>query len=89
MKRINWKVLNCAFWIEFVLSYALPFSVHDGSQYKVGFPIPFLTFHNGIIGVNPLMSMHLNPLTLLIDGIIIYLIIEFGAKIYHNYLQYR
>lgn len=82
MKRINWKVLNCAFWIEITLSYVLPFSVHGSSQYRVGFPIPFLTIHNGNIGVNPLMSMHLNPLSLLIDGIIIYLIIGLAVKIY-------
>lgn len=84
MKRINWKVLNCAFWIEITLSYVLPFSVHDSSQYRVGFPIPFLTIHNGNIGVNPLMSMHLNPLPLLIDGIIIYLIIGLGVKTYNK-----
>lgn len=82
MKRINWKVLNCAFWIEITLSYVLPFSVHGSSQYRVGFPIPFLTIHSGNIGVNPLMSMHLNPLSLLIDGIIIYFIIGLVVKIY-------
>lgn len=82
MKRINWKVLNCAFWIEITLSYVLPFSVHGSSQYRVGFPIPFLTIYNGNMGVNPLMSMHLNPLSLLIDGIIIYLIIGLVVKIY-------
>lgn len=81
MKRINWKVLNCAFWIEITLSYVLPFSVHGSSQYRVGFPIPFLTIHDGNIGVNPFMSMHLDPLSLLIDGIIIYLIIGLAVKI--------
>lgn len=81
MQRINWKILNYAFWIEIVLSYVLPFSVQGSSQYRVGFPIPFLTIHNGSISVNPLMSMHLDPLALLIDGIIIYLIIGFGIKV--------
>lgn len=82
MKRINWKILNYAFWIEIVLSYVLPFSVDGSSQYGVGFPIPYLTIYNGRIGVNPLMSMHLNPIALLIDGIIIYLIIGLGVKVY-------
>lgn len=84
MKRINWKVLNCALWIEVVLSYVLPFSVHSASQYKVGFPIPYLTIYIGNIRINPLMSMHLNPLPLLIDGIIIYLIIGLGVKTYNK-----
>ena len=84
MKRINWNIFNCAFWIEIVLSYILPFTVHNGSQYKVGFPISFLSIHNGSMGINPLMSMHLNPLALLIDGIIIYLSIGLGIKVYNK-----
>lgn len=82
MEKINWKIINCAFWIEFILSYFLPFTVRGSSQYEVGFPIPFLTIYNGSIGVNPLMSMHLNPLSLLINGMIIYLIIGLGIKAY-------
>lgn len=89
MKKINGKILNYAFWIEIILSYVLPFSVHDSSQYSIGFPMPFLTIHNGNIGISPLMSMHLNPLTLMINGIIIYFIIGLGIKVYFRYLQYR
>lgn len=85
MKRINWKILNYAFWTELILSYVLPFTVHGNSQYRVGFPISFLSFHNGSIGVNPLMSMHLNPLTLLVNCIIIYLMIKLGIKAYGKF----
>lgn len=89
MKKINGKILNYAFWIEIILSYVLPFSVQDSSQYRIGFPMPFLTIHNGNMGISPLMSMHLNPLGLLINGIIIYFIIGLGIKVYSRYLQYR
>lgn len=82
MKKINWKIFNYAFWIEIILSCLLPFSVQGNSQYNVGFPILFLTIHKGSVGVNPLMSMQLNPLALLIDGIIIYFMIGFGVKVY-------
>lgn len=82
MKKINWKIINLAFWIEIGLSYVLPFTVRGSSQYEVGFPLSFLSIHSGNIGVNPLMSMHLNPLALLVDGIIIYLIIGLVVKIY-------
>lgn len=85
MKRINWKILNYAFWIEIVLSYVLPFTVHGSSQYKVGFPVSFLSFYSGNTGISPFVSMYFNPLALLIDGIIIYLIIGLGIKVYGKF----
>lgn len=87
MKRINWKILNCAFWIEIVLSYILPFSVHGDSQYRVGFPISYLSIHNGSIGINPLFSMHLNPIALLGNCVILYLIIKLGTKAYGKFTK--
>lgn len=80
MKNINWKILNLAFWIEIFLSYLLPFKIIDNFQYKVGFPIPFITIYNTAIRVNPLMSMQLNPLALLLNAMIIYLIISLPIK---------
>lgn len=80
MKNINWKILNLAFWIEIVLSYLLPFKIIDNFQFKVGFPIPFITIYNTAIRVNPLMSMQLNPLALLLNAMIIYLIISLPIK---------
>ena len=84
MKKINWKIVNFAFWLEIVLSYVLPFKIVDNFQYKAGFPIPFITVYNTELGVNPLMSMHLNPLGLLLNGLIIYLIISMCVKAYQK-----
>lgn len=88
MKKINWKILNLAFWIEIILAYVLPFKVVDNFQYKIGYPIPFISVYNMKIGVNPLMSMNLNPLGLLLNGVIIYLIISASANAYHK-LKYE
>ena len=85
MRKINWKILNLAFWIEIVLSYVLPFKIIDNFQYKVGFPIPFISIYDTDIGVTPLMSMQLNPLALLLNGIIIYLIISLSMKAYRKF----
>ena len=84
MKKINWKILNWAFWIEIILSYVLPFKVVDDFQYKAGFPIPFITVYNRSVEVNPLMSMHLNPLSLVFNGLIIYFIILFTMRAYNK-----
>lgn len=84
MRKINWKLVNIAFWIEIVLSYVLPFKAVDNFQYRVGFPIPFISIYNKEIGVNPLMSMHLNPLGLLFNGIIIYFIISVVVRLYYR-----
>jgi hypothetical protein len=85
VRKINWKIINFAFWIEVGLSYLLPFKTIDNFQYKVGFPIPFLTIYDTKIGINPLMSMQLNPLALLINGIIIYFIISLAIKTYRKF----
>lgn len=81
MKKINWKIMNYAFWTEIILSYSLPFHVLDDFQYKVGFPISFLTIYNGKMGISPFTSVHLDPLALLINGIIIYFLIKLGIKV--------
>lgn len=85
MRKTNWKILNLALWIEVVLCYLLPFKVTDGFRYQVGFPIPFIAVYDTKFGKNPLMSMHLNPLGLLLNGIIIYLIISVCVKAYQKF----
>lgn len=87
VKKINWKILNLAFWIEIILSYVVPFKVVDDFQYKTGYPIPFITVYDGEIGVNPFMSMYLNPLALLLNGFIIYLMISVAVSIYRSFKQ--
>lgn len=90
-ENINWRLLNLAFWIEIILSYLLPFKIADSSQYQVGFPIPFIHINASGLSVSPFMSMHFNPLGLLSNGVIIYLIIIFCIKIYqkikHNHTR--
>lgn len=85
MKKINWKILNAAFWIEIFLSYLLPFKKVDNYQYEIGCPISFITVYDSKIGVNPLMSMQLNPLGLLFNGIILYFIISIAVNTYHKF----
>lgn len=81
MKKINWKLINLALWIEIILSYVLPFKVVDNFQYKVGTPISYITVYNRI-NISPLMSIHLNPLGLLMNVIIIYLSILICVNAY-------
>lgn len=85
MKRNRWKILNAALWIEIVFSYFLPFQVTNHFQYQVGFPIPFLSIYNSKFGINPFMSMHLNPVRLLFDVFVIYLIISVCVKAYQKW----
>lgn len=77
---MNWKILNLAFWIEIILSYLLPFKITNNSQYQVGFPMPFISVNAAGFRISPFMSMHVNPLGLLFNGIIIYLVIIFHTK---------
>ncbi len=86
MRKINWKILNLSFWIEIVLSYILPFISIDNFQYKVGFPLPFLSVYDTEIRINPLMSMSLNPLPLLFNVVVIYLIISLAIKTYRKFI---
>lgn len=82
MKKINWKILNLAFWIEIILAYLLPFKVVDGFQYKVGFPITFIAVYEKSLAVNPFMSMLFNPGGLVLNAFIIYFIIFYVIKGY-------
>lgn len=82
MKKINWKILNLAFWTEIILSYVLPFSTADQFQYTVGFPMPFLTVYSGKINVNPMLSTHLNLLGLLLNAVLLYLLFSLALSLY-------
>ena len=80
MKKINWRIVNIAFWVEIIVSYVLPFRVVNETSYTVGFPIPFITVYASQIGVNPMMSMHLNPIGLVANAAIVYFIIALFVK---------
>ncbi len=84
MKKFNWKIFNLALWIEVLLSYVLPFEVIDNFEYKIGFPIPFLSIYETPIGINPLSSASLNPLGFLLNGFIIFLLIMFTENLYYK-----
>lgn len=84
MQNINWKIFNISLWIEVILSYVLPYKVIDSFECKIGFPIPFISIYDTTIGVNPLTSMFLNPLEFLLNGFIIYLIIQFTVTLYYK-----
>ena len=87
MKKINWKMLNVALWIEMILSYVLPFKVVDNFQYKVGFPIPYISVYDTKIGINPLVSMQLDPLSLLLNVLIIYIVISVCLNTLNSFKQ--
>ena len=88
-KKMNWKILNLALWIEIILSYLLPFKITDSSRYQVGFPIPFIFVNATGLSISPFMSMHFNPLGLIFNGIIIYLLIIFCIKGYQILIKKR
>ena len=87
-EKMNWKILNLAFWVEIILSYLLPFKVTDNFQYRVGIPIPFISVYAAGLSTSPFMSMHFNPLGLLFNGIIIYLLIILCTKGYQKIMSY-
>ncbi len=84
MKKIHWKILNAALWIEIVLSYFLPFRVTNDFQYQVGFPISFISVYDTKPSINPFMSMHFNPLGFVLDVVVIYLLITGLIKLYQK-----
>lgn len=85
MSKVNWKIVNAAFWIEIVLSYVIPFKVVENSQYRVGVPYSFITVYNNALGVNPLMSMHLNPVALLVNVAALYWVVSLTLKAYQKH----
>ena len=84
MKKIDWKILNIAFWIEIILTYVLPFRGVDDFHSRAGFPFPFICVYDVKIGVSPLSSMHLNPLGFLFNGMVIYLAMMLAIKAYQK-----
>ena len=83
-EKINWSILNFAFWLEIILSYFLPFKITENDQYRVGFPIPFLFVNATGIRTSPFLSMHFNPIGLIVNGMIVYLIIMFIRNIFQK-----
>lgn len=89
MKKINWKLMNISAWTAIILAYVLPFKVVSESQNRVGFPIFFISVYDAPMNVNPLMSMHLNPVAFIANVVIFYVIMVAGIKVYHSILKKR
>lgn len=83
--KINRKILNAALWLEFALSYFLPFQSSDGFQYQVGFPAPFLSVYDSKWRTSLFLSTHFNPIELLLDVFVIYFILSACIKAYKNF----
>lgn len=75
MQKFNWKLFNIALWVEIFLAYILPFKVVNNFEFKVGFPISFISVYDTSLNHNPMMSMNFNPVALLINVLIIYFLI--------------
>lgn len=84
MRKINWTLVNLAFWAEIILSYVLPFHMADAIQYQVGFPLPFLSVYNTAIGVNPLFSLSLNPLSLCFNVAVLYFALSCMVRLFRR-----
>lgn len=83
LKRIDWKLVNFAVYVEIIISYFLPYKIVDECIYKVGFPIPFLeVYEKPIIHINPFLSMHLNYFSLIANIVIIYYVTALLIKLY-------
>ncbi len=84
MKKIHWKIVNAALWIEIVLSYFLPFKVTNDFQYQAGFPMAFISVYDTKPAISPFMSMHFNPIGFVLDVFVIYLVIWGLIKLYQK-----
>lgn len=70
--------LNWSAWITLILTYVLPYQSTDGFATKFGYPIPFLTTHDVPIDTTLLKSLDVNILSLAIDIMIVYFVINFA-----------
>ena len=82
-KMFRWNIFYLSIIIEVLLSYLLPFRRFDEVRAGVGFPLSFITLRNtSELALNPMMSMHLNPLSLIINISLIYIAIYFVIRAY-------
>lgn len=79
--NLNKKIFNWAAWITLIATYILPYQSTDGFATKFGYPFSFLTIYGTHINVSLLKSLSLNPLILIIDVVIVYLLIKLAYKL--------
>lgn len=75
--NLRLKILNWSVWIVIISTYILPYQTTDGFATRFGYPLTYLTVYKTDIHISLLMSNLLNPLTFVIDVLIVYLITNF------------
>ncbi len=76
---INKKFFNWSAWITLLITYVLPYQSTDRLSTDFGYPLPFLTVYKTSINSSApslLMLNNINPLTLTINILIVYFVIN-------------
>lgn len=81
---INRRVFNASAWIVIILAYVYPFRTVKNGWIEVGFPIPFLTIYSNW-RTNLLASLSLNPLSLFLNMVMVYLLISVSRRWYERW----
>jgi hypothetical protein len=74
----NKKFFNLAAWITLFITYVFPYQSTDGFATHFGYPFSFLTVYKTSIKTSLLKSENVDLLTLAIDILIIYFVINFA-----------
>lgn len=80
-RKINWKIVNLAFWVELLLAYLMPLA-RENAAGQAGFPLPFLTVYENHLGPNLFSSVHVSAGALLADVIALYFLLLGGQALY-------
>ena len=77
--KFNKKIFNWSAWITLIIAYVLPYQSQsaDGHSSYFGYPLSFLTINDSPIHKTLFGTESLDPLTLIIDILIVYLVLLF------------
>lgn len=81
---INRKAFNASAWMVIILAYACPFRTLENGGIEVGFPFSFLTIYHHW-RTNLLASLSLNPLSLFLNMVMVYLLISVSRRWYERW----
>lgn len=78
--NLNKKFLNWSAWLTLMITYVLPYHSQstDGLSTYFGYPFSFLTVHSRSINTSLLMTETINLLSLTLDILILYSVINFA-----------
>lgn len=83
IKKINWKLLNIAFYITLIVSYFYPCRLSVNNSIKIGFPFSYFSIYTNIHeGYNLFSSCHVFISGFIIDVLFYFVIISVIAKIF-------